>query len=246
MDVGKPGGSRAIALLLLLLAWSGCGPSDAERSASGPSAAVDGSVDPSLLQAIDWYTGVAGAVDEERARALLEQAAADEDPLSTMWLARVYSRGRMGFEQDSARARSLANGVIDEIEALAREGVVEAVFLMGTAFDEGLGRPVDPAQAALWHQRAADRGHVLGSHNMGNQLSAGRGIVENPEEAVRWWRVAAEQGDAITQLRLGEAYEAGRGVVMNLDSARLWYEQSAAAGNVQARQALERIAQDGT
>ena len=150
----------------------------------------------------------------------------------------------MGFDQDTARARSLASGVIDEVESLAQSGVLEAVFLMGTAYDEGLGRPMDPAQAALWHRRAADRGHVLGSHNLGNQLSAGRGIFENPEEAVRWWRVAANQGDAITQLRLGEAYEAGRGVSMSLDSARIWYQLSAEAGNARAQEALERIGPD--
>lgn len=239
---------RAWHVVLFGLAVGSCGPSDPEAGASEdpPTVAAEAgaSADAALLQAIDWYTGVAGTVDDERAKALLEDAAAEGDPLSTMWLARVYSRGRMGFEQDTVLARSLARGVIDEIETLARSGVLEAVFLMGTAYDEGLGRPMDPAQAALWHRRAAEEGHVLGSHNLGNQFSAGRGIVENPEEAVRWWRIAAEQGDAITQLRLGEAYEAGRGVVMSLDSAQVWYERSAGAGNLRAQEALERLYAD--
>ncbi|NNM33189.1 MAG: sel1 repeat family protein, partial [Gemmatimonadetes bacterium] len=159
--------------LLFLLACGSCGPSGPEAGTSqdpptGTRGEVGSSADVRLLQAIDWYTGVAGSVDDDRAKALLEEAAAKGDPLSTMWLARVYSRGRMGFEQDTAQARSLARGVIDEIEALARSGVLEAVFLMGTAYDEGLGRPMDPAQAALWHRRAAEGGHVLGSHNLGN------------------------------------------------------------------------------
>ena len=69
--------------------------------------------DSTLLLAVDWYTGVAGSVDDEEARTLLEESAADGDPISTMWIARVHSRGRMGFPQDTARAQEVAAGVID-------------------------------------------------------------------------------------------------------------------------------------
>ncbi|MYA64228.1 MAG: sel1 repeat family protein [Gemmatimonadetes bacterium] len=197
--------------------------------------------DPTLLEAIDWYTGVAGTVDDQRARALLEEAAAAEGPLSVMWLARVHSTGRMGFPRDEERARDLAESVIRDVQRAAESGVLEAVFRMGTAYDEGLGKPVDAVLAASWHRRAAERGHVLAAHNPGNAYSAGRGVEEDPAQAVEWWTRAAEEGDAIPQLRLGEAYEAGRGVARDLERAREWYERAAAAGNRQAREALERL-----
>ena len=197
--------------------------------------------DPTLLEAIDWYTGVAGTVDDDRARALLDEAVAAEGPLSVMWLARVHSTGRMGFPRDEERARDLAESVIRDVQRAAESGVLVAVFLMGTAYDEGLGKPVDPVMAASWHRRAAERGHVLGAHVLGNAYSSGRGVVEDPAVAVEWWTVAAEEGDAIPQLRLGEAYEAGRGVARDLERAREWYERAAAAGNRQAREALERL-----
>lgn len=197
--------------------------------------------DPTLLEAIDWYTGVAGAVDNDRARELLEKAVAGGGPLATMWLARVHSTGRMGFSHDLERAREIAAGVIDKVQRAAESGVLEAVFLMGTAYDEGLGKPVGHERAALWHCRAAERGHVLGAHNIGNQYSEGRGVAVDHALAVEWWTRAAEKGDAITQLRLGEAYEAGRGVTQDIDAAWDWYSRSAAAGNQEARQALERL-----
>ncbi len=197
--------------------------------------------DPTLLEAIDWYTGVAGAVDDVRARELLEDVVAGGDPLAVMWLARVHSTGRMGFPRDEERARDLAESVIREVQRAAESGVLEAVFLMGTAYDEGLGKPVDPVMAASWHRRAAQRGHVLGAHVLGNAYSSGRGVEEDPALAVEWWTVAAEEGDAIPQLRLGEAYEAGRGVARDMERAREWYERAAAAGNRQARDALERL-----
>lgn len=197
--------------------------------------------DPTLLEAIDWYTGVAGTVDDDRARELLEDAVEGGGPLAMMWLARVHSTGRMGFSQDEERAREIAEGVIGQVQRAAESGVLEAVFLMGTAYDEGLGRPVDPVMAASWHRRAAERGHALAAHVLGNAYASGRGVEEDRGLAVRWWTQAAEAGDAIPQLRLGEAYEAGRGVEPDLERAREWYERAAAAGNQQAHEALERL-----
>lgn len=248
----SPGRQRGLAAVLLaaaglsVAAVSGC-------TAPAANPPVEPSAD--LLEAVDWYTGVAGRFDDDRARGLLERAAgladapaaADADAaapanaLAIMWLARVHSRGRMGFARDEEKARRLAGAVIGAVEASAQAGVLEAVFLMGTAYDEGLGKPVDPAHAARWHRRAAERGHVLGAHNLGNAYSEGRGVPLNPEQAVAWWTRAAEKGDAITQLRLGEACEAGRGTPRDLEAAVRWYRRAAEAGNAQAAAALERL-----
>lgn len=231
---------------VLLVAGASAAPGCTAPAASPP-------VEPSaeLLEAVDWYTGVAGRVDDDRARALLERAAGSADArpdddapanaLAFMWLARVHSRGRMGFARDDEKARRLAGTVIGAVEASALAGVLEAVFLMGTAYDEGLGKPVDPALAARWHRRAAERGHVLGAHNLGNAYSEGRGVPLNPTQAVAWWTQAADKGDAITQLRLGEAHEAGRGTPLDLEAAADWYRRAADAGNAQAAEALERL-----
>lgn len=194
--------------------------------------------DPALLEAVDWYTGVAGQVDDGRARQLLEEAVEDRDPISVMWLARAHSRGRMGFERDEDEARRLARSAIHAVQRAAESGVLEAVFLMGTAYDEALGKKEDPVRAALWHARAAERGHVLAAHNLGNAYSTGRGVAQDRAQAVKWWTLAAEAGDAITQLRLGEAFESGLGAARDLEAAAAWYRRAAAAGNEQAREAL--------
>ena len=128
---------------------------------------------------------MAGTVDDARARGLLEQAVAREGPLALMWLARVHSTGRMTFPGDEEQARSIAARVIGDVERAAEAGVLEAVFLMGTAYDEGLGKSTDPVQAAAWHRRAAERGHVLGAHNLGNAYAAGRWVEEEGPRARR-------------------------------------------------------------
>jgi uncharacterized protein len=198
-------------------------------------------VDLRVTEAIGWYTGTAGRIDDAKARALLEAAARDGDVLGRMWVARAHSRGRMGLARDEVRARAIAEQLIGAVRRQAEAGVVEAVFLMGTAFDEGLGVVEDPVAALDWFRKAAATGHALAEHNIGNAYTAGRGVTADPALAVVWWTKAAEKGDAVPQLRLGEAYEAGRGVAPDLVTARRWYADAAARGNAAAKAALERL-----
>jgi len=198
-------------------------------------------IDPALAESIAWYTGTTGRVDDDRARELLEQAQAGADTLSTMWLARVYSTGRMTFPQDPAQARAIAATVIDDVETQALSGAAEAQFLMGTAYAEGLGKAVDADAAMHWYRLAAAQNHILAQHNVGNAYRSGTGVAQSHAQAVYWWTLAAKQGDAIPQLRLGEAYESGRGVEKDRNEAIYWYQQAADRGNGDAQNALERL-----
>lgn len=198
--------------------------------------------DRRLTEAIGAYTGTAGRVDDARARALIESAATDGDVLARMWIARAYSRGRLGYPRDEMRARAIGEHLVSAVRRQADAGTIEAVFLMGTAYDEGLGVVEDPAEAMRWFQRAAASGHTLAEHNIGNAYAAGRGVAVDAAAAVGWWLKAAAKGDAVPQLRLGEAYEHGRGVARDLAAARRWYAAAAALGNGAATQALERLA----
>ena len=195
-----------------------------------------------LVEAIGWYTGTRGLVDEAKARTLIETAAFEGNVLARMWLARMYSRGRMGYPKDEAKAHAIAEALLDAVRRQALAGTVEAVFLLGTACDEGLGVPEDPAAAFEWFSKAAAAGHTLAEHNLGNAYAAGRGVAADPVQAAAWWLKAATKGDAVPQLRLGEAYEAGRGVAKNLDEARRWYAEAALRGNAAAAAAIKRLA----
>lgn len=230
MSCPAPGGVVVIACMVLV----------AVAPAAGATPAQD-PIDPLLAEAIGHYTGAIGTVDDARARDLLLEAAADGDALSTMWLARCHSRGRMLFEQDETRARELAAGVIDEVAALARQDVAEAAFLMGTAHAEGLGVEVDAELSLAWMMRAAHLGNALAQHNLGNAYRSGDGAPRAPGMAVYWYRQAAEQGDALTALWLGEMYEAGEGVERDLEQALRWYRESAGRGNARAREAVQRL-----
>lgn len=194
-----------------------------------------------LSESIMWYTGEAGEVNDERARRLLEQSARDGNPLSVMWLARVYSTGRMTFPANKEKATQLASTVINEIEQFAGEGSGEAMLLLGTAYAEGLSKAVAPELAVDWYRKAAAKGNTLALHNLGNVYASGTGVPQSDELAVKWWRLAAEKGDAIPQLRLGAAFEEGKGVEQDLQEAIRWYGKSAGRGNQAAASALTRL-----
>ena len=208
-------------------------------SAQAPAPAT--AVDPRLTEAIGWYTGTAGRMDDARAHARLLEAAADEDPISQMWLARCYSRGRMQFERDEAKARAISGEVRREVARLAAANVAEAAFLMGTVYDEGLSVDADPPLAAAWFHRAADMGHLLAEHNLGNAYAAGRGVPQSAAMAVYWWRRPAAAGDVVPQFRLAQMYEGGRGVERDPRQAVEWYRRAAERGYAAAREALKRL-----
>ena len=220
---------RFLYLTLFLISLNSC--------QTAPMSAVDSN----LIESIRWYTGETGAVDNVRAKQLLELAAADGNTLSTMWLARVYSTGRMGYPADRPRAQAIASSVIIDVEAMANIGVSEAQFLMGTAYAEALGKNRDDSAAADWYRRAADSGHVLAAHNMGNIHFSGTGVIQDDALAVFWWTQAARAGDAIPQFRLAQMFEQGRGVNLDLEQAKFWYRDSARRGNSDALIALERL-----
>jgi hypothetical protein len=212
--------------------------------ALGPAPVAAGQaapIDARLAQVVGYYTGTIGEVDDPRAHDLLVEAAGSGDTLSQMWLARCYSRGRMLFERDEARARALAATLIDEVADLAAADSAEAAFLMATAYAEGLGVDTDQARAIAWYHRAADLGNVLAQHNLGNAYRAGDGVAQDSGTAVYWYRQAATQGDALPGFWLGQMYEQGEGVSIDLQQAEHWYADSARRGNRSAQEALDRL-----
>ena len=194
-----------------------------------------------LAESIRWYTGENGQVDHVLARDLLEQSVTEGDSLSVMWLARVYISGRMTFPQDQYKAQKLANSVADEIEVFAHEGNPEAMFLLGTAYAEGLGRTQEESAGVRWYRAAAEKGHTLAQHNLGNVYFEGIGVQQSDQLAVQWWTLAAKSGDAIPQFRLAGMYEQGRGVSKDISTALCWYREAAQRGDKNAAAALVRL-----
>ena len=198
-----------------------------------------------LQEAIGWYAPQNGQTDYARARRLFAQAAQSGHPLAVMWLARSYVAGRVGFAKDVERAQELARRVIQEIRRLARNGDREALFLLGSAYDEGLAVTQDNEQAVSWYRKAADQGHAIAQSNLGWMYDKGHGVAQSDREAVKWYRKAADQGYANGQKNLGTMYHSGRGVAQSDREAVKWYRKAADQGNADAQDNLGLAYQNG-
>ena len=193
-----------------------------------------------LFTSIGYYTGEIGVVDDSIARDYLEIAVLERDTLALMWLARVYSTGRMGFPKDATRALSIAKLVIDDVAKRAENGEPEALFLMGTAYAEALGVTINLQKSAEFYAKAAEMNHTLAMHNLGNIFGDGIGVERDLSQALHWWRRAAENGDTIPMLRLAELYLSGEGVMKDVTRACCWIKQSLQRGNSNAEIILQQ------
>lgn len=121
---------------------------------------------------------------------------------ATMWLARIYFRGRMGLSSEPFVAQEMAHGVLSGIIKLAEKGDNEAQFLLGSAYQEGLGVDADVEQAKKWLTRAADAGHITALNNLGSMVLQGQGFEPDLKKARELYSRAAAKGSVTAQNNL--------------------------------------------
>ncbi|MBL4618245.1 MAG: sel1 repeat family protein [Robiginitomaculum sp.] len=109
---------------------------------------------------------------------------------------------------------------------------------IGDIYDEGLGRPKNPATAVVYYQKSADKGYSLGQVSIGYMLEIGRGVDQDQVRAVSWYRKAADQGNARAQTNLGNMYETGNGVTQSYGEAAKWFRKAADQGYPRAQKNL--------
>lgn len=130
---------------------------------------------------------------------------------------------------EAARAGDFAAAVA-QWRPLASNGHMEAQFNIGAIYEEGLGVPKDPSEAAGWYGLAAGQGHAQAQYNMGALYADGRGVPRDDARAAVWWRKAADQDHGKAQYNLGVFYQLGRGLRQDLSKAQFWFDRAAANG----------------
>jgi TPR repeat protein len=84
-------------------------------------------------------------------------------------------------------------GALRWLEAAARQKHADAMTLVAYAYEFGLGTAVNPAIAARWWRRLADRGDPDALHRLGT-IALNSGLKP---QAAHWFRRAAECGDGL-------------------------------------------------
>jgi len=200
-------------------------PSLADTRISQP-VAVHQSDEPVLQRAVKLYQGVGIVPDLKAAKVLFEQAFNEGGVLARMWKARCLHTGRCEFPKDEQAGQELAREVIAEVKRMAHEGDVEAQFLLGSAYEDGLAVEPDAAASISWYAKAADGGHSVAIWNLAYH-AARQG---DHDQAAMYLTRAAEGGDVVAMNDLGVSYSAGKGVPKNNEMAMKWYRKAADLG----------------
>jgi TPR repeat protein len=114
-------------------------------------------------------------------------------------------------------------------------GWPEALWLMGTCYQEGLKVVKDPVQALEFYSKAADNDFAFAMHSIGLCYASGNGVIKNKATAAKWLRKAAEQGYALAQHSLGACYSVGHGVPRDQFEAVKWCLKAAEQGVPEAQ-----------
>jgi len=121
--------------------------------------------------------------------------------------------------QDQATARRL-------LRPLADRGSAIAETLLGLMTAAPVAGPADPASAAGWWLRAANRGYAPAQLALARALAEGRGVARDDGKAWVWARLAATAGTGTTAPALALAGRLERGFTP-AERARLEAERAA-------------------
>lgn len=121
---------------------------------------------------------------------------------------------------------------------------VAAMMLLGELFKDGLAVPRNPAEAARWHQRAADRGDRQGMFALGIAHLSGAGVPQDRKMAQAWFEKAAAQKHPGALYNLGViAIDAD---IQDFPRAATLFRQAAELGDIDAAYGLAVLFREGT
>ncbi len=182
-------------------------------------------------EAVRLQTHTGNLNDRLQSRDLFQRCADRGDRIAKMWIARNMFHGLSVYSKDPVGAAKLASEVFGFVKTVAESGSTEAQFLVGAAYQHGIGVEPDPKRAARYYASAGEGadGMELAMTNLADMYADGLGIERNAPAALELYERAIDRGLPRAMKRLGDHYRDG-GDIVNKDSAKalMWYGKSAA------------------
>lgn len=188
--------------------------------------------------AVMLMMGEGGPADEAEGRRLRDEAAARGSVGANLSLAERYLAGAEGYPRDPRRA-------FEHVRAASETpGAADhyALWRLAMMHLQGIGTPVDVAEAWRLVVRASDGGSVSAMVSRAVMLATGEGVAEDDAAARLWYQRAAESGDVQFHhgLRgLGAMLLAGEGGPVDVPRGIAYLMIAAAADNQEASALLE-------
>lgn len=147
----------------------------------------------------------------------------------------VVARAAEQAREDAVAVLSLAPRKwlgMARYRTMADAGDPDGVYRIAEAFGAGIACTADPARYAMWLERAAMFGHLIGKVKVAALAARdgnGDAAVATMREALPALEGRASAGDPWAQVWLGRCLAEGWGVARNAESATQWFQRSASA-----------------
>lgn len=151
----------------------------------------------------------------------------------------VAPASQAGFTTSAPVAEQAAQQALFEVPAeispaslvsAAQAGDAAALFEIGSRYLEARGVPADFSKAAIWFQRAADRGLVPARYRLAGLYEKGTGVARDVVRAKGLYLVAAAAGNASAMHNLAVIYASGSDGKVDMQEAAKWFTKAANLG----------------
>ena len=129
---------------------------------------------------------------------------------------------------------------LQEFLPLAEAGQASAQAAIGQMYLDGHGVPQDPAQAAIWLEKAANGGSARARAQIGAMYATGTGVAADEMKASYWLLKAANQNVRQSQRLMSQRFYHGQGVPRDIVQSFLYAALSARQGDPEG-QAMTQI-----
>jgi localization factor PodJL len=138
--------------------------------------------------------------------------------------------GSPGVDGMTVSAIPVQQPSVASLTSLANAGNVVAQFELASRLADGREAKRDPALAATWFRKAADKNHAPSQYRLGALYEKGLGVTKSATEAAQWYRRAANNGNVRAMHNLAVLIADGIDGKPDYGQAAAWFRNAAEHG----------------
>jgi localization factor PodJL len=138
--------------------------------------------------------------------------------------------GSPGVDGMAVSAIPVQQPSVASLTSLANAGNVAAQFELASRLADGREAKRDPALAATWFRKAADKNHAPSQYRLGALYEKGLGVTKSATEAAQWYRKAASNGNVRAMHNLAVLIADGIDGKPDYGQAAAWFRNAAEHG----------------
>lgn len=209
-----------------------------EQGMSGVAGFASNQQDPvAMFEAgLGFFNGKFGQDAVQEGYDLISKAADKGDPQALFTKGVLIARGQIDDKADYPKALPL-------IEAAAKAGHIDAMFMAGAIAMGGQAGRKDPKVAFEWFRQAAERGHFYATYMAWDMLTRGEGTKKDFDLAYRLARRVAQDGQVYGAVMASAALLQGPEPGKHEDEILYWMDYAIRHGDKAMRDQMAPLRQ---